>query len=213
MNAAVLTRIRVISGTTEEVIQTIREVAKQQRLSGLLETVLYHLPDKPDEIFALSMWDKLSNIPSLDEYYKKLVNQEILGKAEVVSRYTYRLIKEYRTVSASIGASYLRLVTLQAVHSQEWITQAVNTMAQVKASGIGVGQIGSWIGQRIDDEQDEKTVSFIARHDWRSVEDQQAFQKNQLVREVRARTQAMGAEVEFASLDLAGLVRLELEEV
>lgn len=212
MNAATLTRIRVLSGTTEELIELIKVGSKQQRLPGLVESALYHVPDKPAEIFVLSVWENLNVIPNIEENYARWQNREIVARSQLVSCYTYRLIKEYRTVSATIGASYLRLVTLPGSHSQEWIDLAVTTLAQVRASGIGTGHIGSWLGQRVDVKQGENTFSILARHDWRSLEAQQAFQRNQLTREVRASTQALGAEVEFASLDLAGLVMLELDE-
>jgi heme-degrading monooxygenase HmoA len=212
MNAATLARIRVVSGTAEELIQTIKEVSKQQRFPGLIESAIYLVSDSPDEIFALAMWDSLNSIPNFEENYKRPVNREVVARAQVLSRGTYRLVKEHRTVSTTIRASHLRLLVIPTLEPQTRLRQMVRTLNQLRQAAAGAGHIGYWLG-RLAQAEPENRLTLLIRHDWCSLEQQRAFQHNPLVQEVRAHDKAEGAKVEFASFDLSGLVQLEPVEL
>jgi hypothetical protein len=51
--------------------------------------------------------------------------------------------------------------------------------------------------------------AILIRHDFHNLEGQWAIQNLPLLRQIRAQNQAEGIKVEFASLDLAGLVRTQ----
>jgi heme-degrading monooxygenase HmoA len=208
MNAATLARMKVISGTTEELINSIKESTKTQRFSGLIESVIYRLPDNPEEILALSMWDSLRSLPNFEENYKRPANQEITTRSRIISRQTYKLVKDFRTVSSSVGASHIRLMTFHTSEPEKRLKQAIDNVTQIRAAAAGLGHVGVWMG-RLVEEPTSNTLSLLSRHDWRSAEDQRAFLDNSLTKSLRAQNQAEGTEVVIAAFNLDGLVRLE----
>lgn len=208
MNAVTLARMRVKTGTTEELIQAIRDSARRQRYVGLVESGLYLLPDNPDEILAFSMWESLNMLPNFEDNYKKPVNHEVVARSEVISRQTYRMVKEFRVVSARVGASYLRLITFHTSEPEERLERVMKTVNRIRESGLEAGNVGVWLG-RLVTEQKTNRLTLLIRHDWLSLEYQQTFVSSDLMERLRVLNQREGAEVEYASLDLAGLVHLE----
>jgi hypothetical protein len=209
MNVATLARMKVVSGTAQELIEAIRASARHQRYGGLVESALYLLPDKPDEILALAMWDNINNLPDFDENYRKPVHQGVVARGQVIGRQTYRLVKDYRTVSTTIGASHLRLMTIHTSQPAERLKLIAKKMGEIRKASINSGHVGGWLGRLVGETEAENTLTILIRHDFRDLEGQQVIQNLPLLNQIRAQNQAEGIKVEFASLDLAGLVRTQ----
>src|SRR4051794_8248393 len=112
MNAAALTRMKVVSGTVTELIQAVRDSALKQRYPGHLETAIYKPENESPEILALSLWQSLDSIPDLDSQVNLPVNRVLNNTAEGVSRDIFKMVKDYRLMTAQPVFSRLRIFTI-----------------------------------------------------------------------------------------------------
>ena len=95
MNAAALTGIRIVSGTTEELIQSISNSIQQERTHHHVESALYRSVNNVHEILVLSLWDSLGSVPEEEEAYqpKPPVGKELTIKTEVISHQVYQMVR------------------------------------------------------------------------------------------------------------------------
>src|SRR5690349_10183930 len=101
MNAAALSRVKVASGRPTQLIQAIREGILKHRLPGHLETAIYKGTDETKEFLVLSLWENLANIPGLSAQAKVPVNWLLrAGNSEMVSRGNFKMVKDYRVMTA-----------------------------------------------------------------------------------------------------------------
>src|SRR5690349_1036958 len=100
MNAAALSKVKVVSGTPTQFIQAIRDSILKRRLPGHLETAIYKEAGENNEFLVLSLWENLANIPGLSAQTNLPVNWLQAGNSEMLSRTNFKMIKDYRVMTA-----------------------------------------------------------------------------------------------------------------
>jgi hypothetical protein len=207
MNFASLARIRVVSGTAEALMQLTRLELGRQKYPGLVEGGFYRLPDKPQELLFLAMWGSLSALRGFEECFEKRpYREELKRQMEVIDHQVYRLVKDYRTVSATIGASHLRLTTFTTCQPQAQLKEVSQLLAKFRAMVDKRECVGSWLGYLLEETVPDNRLSILIRYDYNSLESQRASQNLPWVKEVRAYLHSKASTQQFASLDVNGLL-------
>lgn len=219
MNIAVLARIKIISGTASTFIQNIKDNTHNRLIPGHVETAIYLSASDPQEIFVLSLWQSLDDLPDLANVITAFNNQKELpgnnhnNKSVLIGSHIFMLVKDYRLVSATIKASHIRILTVTLDEPEEWLKKLAEI--QLRQAKTLPGLVGGWLGRSISADSDlsisstittPPTLTLLNRIDWASLKEQQDFFNRQDTRETLQNFVTSGARIEFASSDLRGLI-------
>lgn len=198
VNYAILNRVRLVSGASDQLIRQIKQATRQLQLKNMAEIVFYRSPDNPEEFYVISYWFQLQTNqqakPAEFEFFKHLLN-----KGELVDRETFQLCWEYRLITRSPATSHIRLLTFPEDFPEDRTQEIINFPRKHRLEVPGV--IGSWMGLSLENKR--KTLHRV---DWATVEDRINFFNKQGTQEILEERKRSGIQIEYASFDLHELI-------
>ena len=104
MNAATLTRVKAVSGTTAELIELIKINTLKTKASKQLEITIYHAEEE-DALLVLTLWKSLNMISDINDRYSNSLSPKLLASSLVVRRDVFKMVKDYRVETAKPALS------------------------------------------------------------------------------------------------------------
>jgi hypothetical protein len=201
MNAAALSRVKVVSGTPPtQLIQAIKDSILKHRLPGHLETAIYKGAGETKEFLVLSLWENLANIPGLSAPTptKLALNWLQAGNSEMVSRGNFKMIKDYRIMTAQPALSRIVVFTIPTTNPQLWLEDGVRALSRDIKDWPGLVRV--WLGRSVSEPQN--SLILLLRMDWLSQQEQQAFMASPLTTAFLKKLRAAGGTSEYGQLSL-----------
>lgn len=195
MNFAVLTKLKLISGTLDQLVERIKIAVRQPGIRNLAEIAFYRSSESFEEIYVLSFWFKLEDRQEARDVVHAELSKSMDIKSEVIESNRFQLIWEYRLLTQAPAASHIRLLTFPAGYPDDKATEVIEA-ARTRRPALG-GLVGSWIGRCLDNPQ-----LTLQRADWVNSEAMEAFFYNKTNQEIIANRRAQGIEIEYASRNL-----------
>lgn len=198
MNAAALSKVKVVSGTPTQLIQAIRDSILKRRLPGHLETAIYKEAGENNEFLVLSLWENLANIPGLSAQTNLPVNWLQAGNSEMLSRTNFKMIKDYRVMTAQPVFSRIVVFTIPTTNPDTWVFDGVRALSRDIKDWSGLVRV--WLGRSVNEPQN--TLVLLLRMDWLSHQEHQIFTSSPLTAAFFERLRSEGGSSEYGNLSL-----------
>lgn len=203
MNAATLTRVKAVSGTTAELIELIKINTLKTKASKQLEITIYHAEEE-DALLVLTLWKSLNMISDINDRYSNSLSPKLLASSLVVRRDVFKMVKDYRVETAKPALSRMRVFNMPTTEPEEWLKEITRRPLQAVKDRKGV--VGLWVGRATD--EPENTLKLIVRMDWNSKEEHQKFQKSDETRVFFSNFLENGGKLEHAGINFLGAVSM-----
>ena len=200
MNIAVLTKLRVISGSPVQTIKELKQAIYRARIPGHYETAFYLSEIDPTEFYTFSLFLDPFQIPKLEELTAIILFDEPVRRLELVEYYAFQLMWEYRRVSAAPLASTIRL----AIYPVGFPSEKIGTFTSYIRPHVRdiPGLLGVWVGQGSKHEN----IVRIARLDWSSPEEMYNTINSPVVERLQHETMSAGMMLEYSSYRLQDIL-------
>jgi heme-degrading monooxygenase HmoA len=203
MNYGVLSKIKVLSGNTGEVLEQMRQVTALSTKQGRAETAFYLSAIDHKSFYTISYWYSLQDFHEACAHPNTSKEAlEFKSRRQVIEYHTFRLCWDYRQLHHPLASSEFRLLTCPDHYTEQNYAEIVATMRDLKGKLSGLN--GVWLGRCLT--PNRKRV-FLQRLDWRNRDDQQSFNNTHLLQEALAAHRAQGMLIEYTSANFQGLVQ------
>jgi heme-degrading monooxygenase HmoA len=199
LNFAVLSKLRLISGNLDELVERIKIAIRQPGIHNLAEIAFYCSDQSHQEFYLLSFWFQLEDSQEAHNLIRAEFFKATSLRSKMVERHIFRLNWEYRLLTQTPAASHIRLLTFPDNYPEDKAKVIIEAARKRKPEIPGL--LGSWIGRCLDNPQ-----LTLQRVDWASLDAMEAFFNSKQNQDIIAERRAQGIQIDYTRQNLKEII-------
>lgn len=195
MNIGVLIKLKVLSGTMDELINQVQAATRLNPAGRHVETLFYLSANDSQEFYTFSLWHSLQDLQEIQQNVKKNLLPVLQNRAKLLEQHFFRLKWEYRLLPQPVEISTLRILTFPPDFLPTRRNEIMESIRQQRGNIPNI--IGLWAGVSM-----ENDYMVLYRFDWNSKQAQQKMFNSAMLNNSLAIGKGGGIKIEFASSNL-----------
>jgi hypothetical protein len=202
MNIGVLTRLEVLSGSPEELVNQARNNIRLSPQRGHAESAFYISTTSLQEIYVFSLWLFDYQLDDIQQSVQDMIFRTLDERVKIINQRIFKLSWDYRLMPYVPVASNLRMMIFPKTFSQKQINSIMDGLRERRKTLSGV--IGAWAGREINDR-----LVNLYRIDWINEQVQHEFLNSEESREGLLSLELAGVKSEAGSFSSQAIVQLD----